>query len=191
MIYRKDKNMNWIESIKKYVPYNEQEEKDKEVILKCIDKFDDVLTRRNEIAHLTSSAFVINKNKDKVLMVYHNIYDSWSWTGGHTDGEDDLLAVAIREVKEETGVEKLKVLSSSIFSMDILTVLGHIKRGQYVSPHLHLSIAYLLEGDENEELIVKEDENSAVKWIPIEEVIMHSSEPHMQKLYKKLIAKLE
>lgn len=183
--------MNWIESIKKYVPYNEQEEKDKEVILKCIDKFDDVLTRKNEIAHLTSSAFVINKNKDKVLMVYHNIYDSWSWTGGHADGEDDLLSVAIREVKEETGVKKLKVLSSNIFSMDILTVLGHIKRGQYVSPHLHLSIAYLLEGDENEELMVKEDENSAVKWIPIEEVITHSSEPHMQKVYKKLISKLE
>lgn len=183
--------MNWIESIKKYVPYNEQEEKDKEVILKCIDKFDDVLTRKNEIAHLTSSAFVINKSKDKVLMVYHNIYDSWSWTGGHADGEEDLLSAAIREVKEETGVKKLKVLSSNIFSMDILTVLGHIKRGQYVSPHLHLSIAYLLEGDENEELIVKEDENSAVKWIPIEEVIMHSSEPHMKKVYKKLISKLE
>ncbi|NMM62830.1 NUDIX hydrolase [Clostridium sp. P21] len=183
--------MDWIEAVKKYVPYNEQEEKDKELILKCINKFDDILTRENEIAHITSSAFVINKNRDKVLMVYHNIYNSWSWTGGHADGEDDLLFVAIREVKEETGVKKLKALSSNIFSIDVLTVLGHVKKRKYVSPHLHLSIAYLVEADENESLIVKEDENSAVKWIPIEEVNSYSSEPHMQKVYKKLISKVQ
>ena len=183
--------MNWMESIKTYNPCNEQEKKDKEIILYCIGKFKNILSRDNEIAHITSSAFVLNKTKDKVLMVYHNIYNSWSWTGGHADGEEDLLAVAIKEAKEETGVKNIYPVSSDIFSLDILTVLGHIKRGKYVSPHLHLSVAYLIEADENELLIVKADENSDVKWIPIDEVNTYSNEPHMQKVYKKLISKIK
>lgn len=182
--------MKWIDSIKNYIPGNEQEKKDKEVILNCINKFDDVLTRNNEIAHITSSGFVVNKIRDKVLMVHHNIYNSWAWTGGHADGEDDLLGVAVREVKEETGVQNITPVSNDIFSLDILTVLGHVKKGKYISPHLHLSVAYLLEADDMEVLVVKEDENSGVKWVPIDEVNEYSNEPHMRKVYEKLINKV-
>lgn len=53
---------------------------------------------------MTASAWVVNKDRSKVLMIYHNIYNSWSWLGGHADGETDLLAVAIREVREEAGI---------------------------------------------------------------------------------------
>lgn len=183
--------MSWIDSIKMYIPYNEQEKKDREVILKCIDKFDDILTRDNEVAHITSSGFVVNRARNRVLMVHHNIYKSWAWTGGHADGEEDLLRVAIREVNEETGVNNIHPVSSEIFSLDVLTVLGHIKKGRYVSPHLHLSVAYLLEADDREKLTVKEDENSGVKWIPIDEVNSYSNEPHMQKVYEKLIFKVK
>lgn len=183
--------MNWIALIKKYNPCNDQEEKDKGLILHCIDIFDDILTRGNEIAHITSSAFVINKTKDKVLMIHHNIYNSWSWTGGHADGEDDLLTVAIKEAKEETGVNNIMPISYDIFSLDVLPVLAHIKREKYISAHLHLSVSYLVEADENELLIVKEDENSAVKWIPIEQTNEYSDEPHMLKVYNKLISKIK
>lgn len=48
-------------------------------------------------------------------MAYHNIYKSWAWTGGHSDGDSDLLNVALKEAKEETGLENLKVLSDGIF----------------------------------------------------------------------------
>lgn len=182
--------MSWTSLIKNYTPCCEQEKKDKELIEYCIDKFDDILTRDNMVAHITSSGFVVNKTKDKVLMVHHNIYNSWSWTGGHADGEEDLLAVAIREAREETGVKNIHPVTSHIFSLDILPVLSHIRRGNYVSAHLHLSIAYLVEADENELLIVKADENSAVKWVSIDEVNVYSNEPHMQKVYEKLISKI-
>jgi 8-oxo-dGTP pyrophosphatase MutT (NUDIX family) len=124
-------------------------------------------------------------------MVHHNIFNSWSLTGGHADGEEDLLAVAIREVKEETGVNSVEPLLTDIFSLDLLSVVGHRKSGKYVAPHLHLSIVYLVEADENEKVSIKEDENSGVKWIPIDEVNEYSNEPHMQKIYSKLIEKIE
>lgn len=183
--------MEWINLIKDYKVFNEQESKDKEIILKCIDMFDDVFTRKSEIAHLTSSTFVVNKSRDKVLMVHHNIYNTWSWMGGHNDGDEDFLNVAIKELEEETGVCDIKVIGDKIFSLDVLDVKSHMKRGKYVAPHLHLSISYLVEANEENELRVKEDENSGVMWIPINEINNYvKNEPHMQKLYAKFIEKM-
>lgn len=189
----RSKNMEkWMQEIRQYKPYNEQEEKDKALILTCMDAYDNLLTRENPVAHFSSSGFIVNKTRDKVLMIHHNIYNAWSWTGGHTDGETDFLGVAIREAKEETGVQEVKVLSEGILSLDVLPVPAHIKKGVYVSAHLHLSIAYLVEVDEEELLRVKPDENSGVKWIAIEELDKYvDNEPDMLILYKKFLEKMK
>jgi 8-oxo-dGTP pyrophosphatase MutT (NUDIX family) len=184
------KKMNWRKTIKNYEPWNEQEAKDKAIMIQCMETFDNILKRDNEIAHITSSGFVVNKNRNKVLMVHHNIYNSWSWTGGHADGEEDLLQVALKEVKEETGVKHVHPVQEDILSLDILTVIGHYKNGNYIAPHLHLSLAYLLEADENDPLFVKSDENSNVQWIHFEEIETYSNEPHMIRIYKKVIDKI-
>ena len=92
-----------IEMLKKYTPYNEQEEADKQFFIECEEK-EQILTRENSLCHLCSSAFIINKTHDKVLCIYHNIYSSWCWVGGHADGDDDMLYVASQETREETSL---------------------------------------------------------------------------------------
>ncbi|MEG1870993.1 MAG: NUDIX hydrolase [Peptostreptococcaceae bacterium] len=183
--------MNWIQDIKNYLPYNEEETQDKEVILKCIEDYDNLLTRENPLIHVTSSGYIVNKERTKALMVHHNIYNTWCWTGGHADGDQDLLRVAIKEAKEETGIDDVRAVTPKILSLDIIEVIGHFKRGKYVSAHLHLSIAYLLEADEGEELKVKEDENSGVRWLPIKKIHEYSNEPNMIKLYNKFNEKIK
>ena len=184
--------MNLKEQIENYIPYNEQEEKDKETILEYMNTFEDVLTRDNEFAHFTASSWAVNKERTKVLMIYHNIYKSWAWTGGHADGESDLLNVAIRELKEETGIKNVKVLDENIFSLEIICVNGHLKRGKYVSSHVHLNTTYLLEVDESETLKIKEDENSGVKWVNIEDVQKVSDEQWIRdNIYMKVNEKLK
>lgn len=183
--------MSWTYDIKNYIPYNDQEKADKEAFLYCIDNLKDILTRENPIAHVSSSGYIVNKDRTKVLMIYHNIYKSWSWTGGHADGDDDLLHVAIKEAKEETGIKNIKALDNKIFSLDILPVPAHDKKGKKIASHLHLSVAYLLEGDENDELFIKEDENSGVQWIPINEISSYSTEDSMIKLYEKFNEKIK
>ena len=167
---------NLKESIEKFNPYNEQEEVDRRIMLNYINDFDDVLTRQNEYGHFTSSAFVMNKERTKILMVYHKIYNSWAWTGGHSDGDSDLLYVAMKEAKEETGIKNVSPISKDIYSLEILRVNGHEKRGKYVGSHLHLNVTYLLEADEREEVHIKEDENNGVKWVPIDKILEVTSE---------------
>lgn len=62
------------------------------------------------VGHFSASVWTVNKERTKTLMVYHNIYNSWSWIGGHADGEEDLCAVAMRELTEETGLRNGKLL---------------------------------------------------------------------------------
>ena len=179
------------EAIRAFRPENEQEEADKKGILAFLAANENAFTRDNTIAHMTASAWVVNHDRTKVLMVYHKIYDSWSWTGGHADGEEDLLAVALREVTEETGVSSVTPVSKDIFSLEILTVDGHEKHGSYVPSHLHMNVTYLLEADEEEPLTVCEVENKGVAWFGLDEALSASSEPwFVQRIYRKLNEKL-
>lgn len=178
------------EMIKNYIPVNEQECADKDLMLYYIENYEDTLTRENKTCHFTASSWIVNKEKTKVLMIYHNIYDSWAWTGGHCDGDPDVLHVALKEAEEETGLKNIKVLNENIASLEILTVDGHVKRGKYVSSHVHLNCSFLLEADENENLHIKEDENSGVKWVDINEALKLTSEPKMVAIYEKLNNKI-
>ena len=185
--------MNLLEQLQLYKPYNEQEVNDKAEMLRLLsDKNQpDLFTRENELVHFTASSWLVNKERTKVLMIYHNIYHSWSWTGGHADGETNLLAVAVKEAQEETGVQKIVPVNEDIFSIEILTVDGHVKRGKYVASHLHLNVTYLLEADEEEVLRIKPDENSGVAWLTLEEALEKCTEPWMIKwVYSKLNEKL-
>lgn len=144
---------NLIRQIENYPPFNEQEEKDKALILGWIRNNENAFSRENTVAHITASAWVVNKDRSKVLMVYHNIYNSWSWLGGHAD--------------------------------------GHVKKGNYVSSHLHLNITYLLEADSEEQVSVKADENSGVMWFSPEDALEKSTEPwFVVHIYSKLIKKM-
>ena len=183
--------MNIKEQIEKYIPYNEQEKCDKELMLDYINTFDDVLTRKNKMCHFTASNWIVNKERTKVLMIYHNIYNSWAWTGGHADGDSDLLNVALKEAEEETGLNNLKLLSDGIYSLQILTVDSHIKRGEFVSSHLHLDCCFLFEANEEDELKIKEDENSGVKWINIDDATKVTNEEKMKSIYEKLNSKIK
>ena len=179
-----------IASIEQYQPYNEQEEMDKPLILEWIKNNDNAFLRENIVAHMTASAWVVNADRSKVLMVYHNIYNSWSWLGGHADGETDLLSVAVREVKEEASISNVTPVSEDIFSLESLTVDGHWKNGKYVSSHLHFNVTYLLEADSEEAVSIKADENSGVAWFTPEEALAKSTEPwFVEHVYAKLIEK--
>lgn len=183
--------MELVDALNRFRPCNEQEETDKNQILSLLSGGQDLYTRDNTVAHLTASSWVVSPDRKQVLLVYHNLYRSWAWMGGHADGDRDLCRVALRETREESGLQDLTLVSPDIFSLESLTVDGHEKRGKYVSSHLHLNVTYLLEADPRQPIRVKPDENSGVAWFPVEEVAGKVSEPWMmQRIYSKLIEKV-
>lgn len=181
---------NLIKAIWRYEPRTDKETWEKQQILCFMEKNPDCLLRSNRIAHLTASAWVVNPARTKVIMAYHRIYDSWAWLGGHADGEADLLKVALKEAEEECGLaaQSLKPVSQEIFSLETLTVDGHVKRGSWVPSHLHLNLTYLIEADDTLPLHHKDDENTSVRWFGLDEALAASTEPWMvEHVYKKLV----
>ncbi len=185
--------MSIYKDIAAYEPFNEQEAADQRIILHALQT-DPHCFNRNAQAHMTCSIWTVDATMEQTLMVYHSIYDSWSWIGGHADGEHDLAAVALRELEEETGVANAHLVPcgpGNIFSLEVLTVDAHEKRGAYVSSHLHLNVTYLAIADPKEPLRIKPDENNAVAWVPLTEAIGQSSEPWIRdRIYRKIIDKL-
>lgn len=181
-----------INQLQSYQSFNEQEEADRQVMLELLQTSDNIFYRTNLLAHFTASAWVVNKAHTHVLMAFHNIYQTYAWLGGHADGEEDLLSVALREVKEESGIHTVKPITEGIYSLETIEVNGHEKKGKYVPSHLHLNVTYLLEADDTESLHIKQDENSAVSWFPIDQVLDVVDEPWMvERIYKKLNQKLK
>lgn len=179
---------DWKKEVELYIPKDAREESEKREILTLMEREGDrLLLRECSYAHMTASSVIVNRNRTKMLMAFHKIYQSWAWTGGHADGDGDFEAVARREAQEETGIQNLKKLGAGAASLEVLPVWAHQKRSQMVASHLHLNISYLFEADDTLPLRIAEDENSAVGWIPIAQLEEYVREKDMMPIYQKLL----
>ena len=180
-----------IRDISKYKPFNKQEEIDKKVILDFINSFEDIITRKNLFGHITASALVVNETFTHTLLVNHNIFGGYIYPGGHADGIYDLQKVAIREVKEETGIDAIP-FSKDIFAIQSLPIKGHTRKGKYVNSHIHYDILYLLiaKNEDMNKIRILEEENSSVKWVKIDDNFSYELVDWVKTIFEKLKEKM-
>lgn len=183
-------NMNKLRKmIANYRPYSEQEEKDQALMLQFIEVFGKkALDRDCPGGHFTASGFIFNKDRTKVLMCEHLVDHSLAWLGGHADGMADMLQRATLEINEEAGITRYSPISEQIGGLTVIAIPGHVKRGVFVSSHIHLDVSYAFEADEDEPIIHQEEENSGVRWVTFEEMRQQVADTWKNKYaYEKFI----
>ncbi|MBN1783440.1 MAG: NUDIX domain-containing protein [Alphaproteobacteria bacterium] len=187
--------MDIIQTFQNHPPYDENEKHYKESCLQFLKNFPKELwgVRENLIGHLTPTAWVINKNRDKALMAFHNIYQSWAWLGGHSDGDLDLLHVAKKEVMEESGLKKeaFHPVFETPFDLNIVVVAPHIKHGKFIPDHIHINPVFLFEANENASIQHLPEENSGIEWIPVNDILNRVSEEHLKPTYQRIMDKVK
>src|SRR5690349_18598438 len=114
--------------------------------------------------HITGSAWVVNNDRTKVLLHHHLKLDKWLQAGGHADGDEIVLNVALRELEEETGIKKVNRLSDGIFDLDIHPIPAR----KDFPEHFHYDVRFCFEADETEPIVVS-NESLDVKWISIDQ----------------------
>lgn len=188
---RKEKAMLYTE-IERFCPYTPEETDAKKTLLALIQQYGDAILERScEAGHITCSGWILSPDLSKALMAYHLIYGSVGWTGGHADGDADLLGTALREAREETSVKEIIPFSRRILSIDILPVPPHQKHGKKVAEHLHYNVTYGFLAAEGQPLADKPDENRDVRWVSTGEIAQLCTEPHMLPIYAKLTERMQ
>jgi 8-oxo-dGTP pyrophosphatase MutT (NUDIX family) len=125
----------------------------------------DAYQRDHLPGHITGSAWIVNKDSSKVLLVLHANLGRWLQPGGHADGDEDVFNVARREAEEETGLRSFQILSPSVFDLDIHPIPAR----KSFPEHLHYDVRFLLQASEDEPLVIS-DESRDLKWIAIPEI---------------------
>lgn len=185
-----EENMVVLQQLQTVYPADQQEQDALEQVWQDWKFRGDALLERDCDCHFTASALICNPQMDKVLMVHHNLYQTYAWPGGHVDGGSDFLKETLREVREETGLETVTPLTGAILSLDILPVPEQTKRGVVIPHHTHYSVAFGLIAEETQALKIAPEENSDVRWIPVSDLEEASGEPHMMTIYRRILKKM-
>ena len=159
------------------------EEKAPHEMLKFLDEETGYFLRYNYNGHFTGSAWIVSPDKSSILMTHHKKLGKWIQLGGHADGENDLLKVALREAKEESGIQQFKVLSEEIFDLDI----HEIPQINSELRHLHYDVRFLLEADPGGEAVITSNESHDVSWIPLADVSKLNAEESIKRMIKKTV----
>lgn len=150
-------------------------------IIEFVKSYPNCFDRSLLIGHITGSAFIINKGKNKTLLTHHHKLEKWLQLGGHSDGDPDTVNVALREAEEESGLKKIIPLSSEIFDVDV----HEIPARKDEPAHFHYDIRFLFEADDSEPLVIS-SESKDLAWIPLDRIEEYTREESVLRMVRKV-----
>ena len=172
--------MNLVKNLlEKYSPEIQEELAFKEQMLKFLHEKSDAFHRSCLEGHFTASALLLNKDMSKALLMHHTKLDKWFQLGGHCDGDSNVLAVALKEAQEESGIVKIEPVYRDIFDIDIHKIPKFNKDPE----HLHFDIRFLLKVT-SDETVIQNKESKELKWFGKDETIP-TDNPSVLRLFNK------
>jgi 8-oxo-dGTP pyrophosphatase MutT (NUDIX family) len=165
------------------LPLSSEEDLAVSQTIEFVKEHTDCLVRSCLKGHLTGSAWVVSPDRRKVLLTHHRKLKKWLQLGGHADGDGNLLAVALREAKEESGLKRLKVVQESVFDVDRHWIPGRGKE----PGHWHHDLRFILEADPREKLTAT-SESKDLAWADVAAVASLNPEESMSRMVRKTLA---
>ena len=133
--------------------------------------------------HLTGSAWIVSPDRTRTLLTHHRKLGKWLQLGGHADGEEDLLGVALREAREESGLVHVRAVSAEIFDVD-----RHWIPARKTEPgHDHYDLRFVIEADPTEALVIS-SESKDLAWVEVARVTALNAEESMARMVRKTAA---
>jgi len=172
-----------LDLLNRYTPQAAEEQVFKRDMIAFINQHDQCFERSLEIGHITGSAWLLSKDRSKALLMHHTKLDRWFQLGGHSDGNPDTLAVAIKETQEESGIKSIIPLSRDIFDIDIHLIPATVKEKE----HYHYDVRFLL-GVDSDEVVVQNPESKELRWIGKNKCELPSTTPSIVRMFDKWIA---
>jgi 8-oxo-dGTP pyrophosphatase MutT (NUDIX family) len=153
---------------------------------------EDCFLRSNLSGHVTASCWLLSPDHSQVLLTHHKKIGRWLQLGGHSDGDPEVLRVALKEAEEESGISHIKALSPDIFDLDIHLIAEH----KGTPAHYHYDIRFALEASSLDFCV--SDESHALAWqytnnllsgsITNDSLARMAQKWHAQKKLKKYIS---
>ena len=132
------------------------------------------------IGHITGSAWIVTPDGSEVLLTHHRKLDRWLQLGGHADGDPDVVAVALKEAREESGLEDFELVGDGIFDLDIHPIPARKNEPE----HLHYDVRYVFRATGQTDFTVSEESHD-LRWVPIDEVQTLTTEESMLRMVRK------
>ncbi|MGH9801735.1 MAG: NUDIX hydrolase, partial [Blastocatellia bacterium] len=155
-------------------------------IKQFVSRYDNFHSRAQLAGHLTGSAWVMSEDRTHALLTYHGKFNCWVQLGGHVEGDADMLSAALREAREESGLENVTPLSDQIFDVDVHAIPANPKE----PAHFHYDIRFLFEADRTAPLIVS-SESKDLAWVEIEKIAELTAEESVLRMVRKTVRNRE
>jgi 8-oxo-dGTP pyrophosphatase MutT (NUDIX family) len=162
-------------------------------IAALVESHADCFDRTCRPGHITGSAWILSADRRRALLTHHGKLDRWLQLGGHADGEWRVEEVALREAREESGMNGFDFvpIDGCLLPLDIdvhIIPARYDATGQLVEDaHEHHDMRFLLIARNNEPICIS-DESHEVAWFTPTEIERLTEEESVLRMLRKALA---
>lgn len=176
-------NPDWLLShLKELQTASDEEARYLQQIIDFVSRQARFYDRKLACGHVTGSAWIVNPDYSRALLVHHRKLDRWLQPGGHIENDATVLDTALREAREECGLAEIRPVSETIFDVDVHLIPARGKE----SAHFHYDVRFLLMTNDEATLMVSE-ESHAVRWFTADEILALKEGPSIERMVTKML----
>lgn len=172
-----------LEKLRRHQPFDAGEGDSLRRIESFVRDHPDCFERTLSIGHITGSAWLLDESGTRVLLTHHRKLNKWLQLGGHAEGDPDILAVALREAREESGLSRIEAINGNIYDVDVHLIPALAGEAE----HYHYDVRFLLTAV-GETVVRVSDESHDLAWVTAEELPDLDVDESVLRMHRKWLA---